>query len=242
MEGPPPKRKKKSKGDTHQTEPSSQYARCNDGIRMPPPPTRSRDMVTDSQLTQVRGDTHSVGGNSRGAPSLQDSSVPAGFFEDTSQRPVKKGATAQSKHNGDFDAFMQEISALGAVKHNQDGTIMEVSEQAEEQQGGEGDDSVHNSTGDDIDTFEQFVREERMREIKEAVQQRNSAVFEETGNSVLAEVSGVASDNFISVPAISLPVERKSIAESYNEILQQDDESSSSDDNDEDGWRCKTLR
>ena len=239
MEGPPLKRKKKDKGDTHQTEPSSQYA------RMPPPPTRSRDhMVTDSQLTQMRGDTtHSVGGNSRGAPSLQDSSVPAGFFEDTSQQPVKKGATAQSKHNGNLDVFMQEISALGAVKHNQDGTIMEVSEQAEEGQGGEGDDSVHNSTGDDIDTFEQFVREERMREIKEAVQQRNSAVFEETGNSVLAEVSGVASDNFISVPAISLPLERKSIAESYNEILQEDDESSSSDDDDDDdGWRCKTLR
>jgi hypothetical protein len=245
MEGPPLKRKKGGS----QTEPSSQYARCSDGQQggMPPPPRRvyGQDVVTDSQITQIKADvtaeTRSVG-NVKGAPSLQDSSVPAGFFEDTAQRPLK--GDALSKKHGEFDAFMQEMSALGAVKNNRDGTIMEVSEQ---QQGHpEGDDSVHNSAGDDIDTFEQFVREERMREIREAVQQRNSAVFEQTGNSVLAEVSGVASDNFISVPTISLPPERKSIAESYNEILQQVDDgssaSSSSEEEDDDDWRQKRLR
>jgi hypothetical protein len=154
---------------------------------------------------------------------------------------MTKNGTSQNKQNGEFDAFMQEISALGAVKNNQDGTIMEVSEQPEKH---EGDDSVHNSGEDDIDAFEQFVRKERMREIREAVQQRNSAVFEQSGNSVLAEVSGVASDNFISVPTISLPPERKSIAESYKEILQHasDEASSSSDDDDDDDWRRKKLR
>jgi hypothetical protein len=59
-------------------------------------------------------------------------------------------------------------------------------------------------------------------------------------------VSGVASDNFISVPTISLPPERKSIAESYNEILQQVDDgssaSSSSEEEDDDDWRQKRLR
>jgi len=240
MDVPPAKRKKEA-------EPSSQYARCNDGQQqsdMPPPPRRYQDVVPDSQFTEINADTtvetRSVG-NARGAPSLQDSSVPAGFFEDTAQRPMTKNGTSQNKQNGEFDAFMQEISALGAVKNNQDGTIMEVSEQPEKH---EGDDSVHNSGEDDIDAFEQFVRKERMREIREAVQQRNSAVFEQSGNSVLAEVSGVASDNFISVPTISLPPERKSIAESYKEILQHasDEASSSSDDDDDDDWRRKKLR
>ena len=244
---------------------SSQYARCSDD-GMPPPPRRfQRDddgqgqesLLADSQMTQLDVDTvsqtQSVGHGGRGAPSVQDSSVPAGFFDEV--KPYTPKGPIQEQRKEAFDAFMQELSALGAVENNQDDTIMEVTERPHQDDQDDQDDT--------LDTFEQFVREERMREIKEAVRQRNSAVFSEqgVGNSVLAEIGVVAShDNLMT--SISLHPrdgqQQQSIAESYNELLHtshhgkpsasafssssSDEDEDDDDDDDDDGWRHKKLR
>lgn len=263
MVGPPLKktRQEREERGTQQTV-SSQYARWNDEGDMPPPPPtrkgRAQDMVEESQMTQMHTgdttvDTRSVGNGGMerrggGAPSLQDSSVPAGFFQDieeqaTGQHKKEQDASRAKEGMGEFNAFMQEISALGAVKNIQDGTIMEVSE--EPPQVRDVEDSVHLHSQEDIDGFEQFVREERMKEIKEAVRQRNAAVFEENGHSVLAQVSGVATDNVVTIPAISLPPQERSIAESYNRMVHEEDieqGTSSDEDDDDDGWRHKKLQ
>jgi len=104
---------------------------------------------------------------------------------------------------------------------------------------------VQSAEGEDEteEQFEQFVRKERMREIIEAVANRNTSETLNDGNAIFAEVSGMESAN---VPdrriSISLPVQQ-SIADSYKELMQADDETGESTDEDDNdlSWRQKRL-
>lgn len=219
---------------------------------MPPPPPRgghaAADMNEDSQLTQMKVfdgglETSSVSDrmvkDRKFSRSLQDSSVPAGFFEEMDQPKPKR---AKQALESDFDAFMQEMSAMGAVRHNNDDTVVEVQKDnaaensVEDVQSAEGEDETE-------EQFEQFVRKERMREIKEAVANRNTSETLNDGNAIFAEVSGMESAN---VPdrriPISLPMQQ-SIADSYKEVMQADDETGESTDEDDNdlSWRQKRL-
>jgi predicted lipid-binding transport protein (Tim44 family) len=220
---------------------------------MPPPPPRgghvaAADMNEDSQLTQLKVfdgglETSSVSDrmvkDRKFSRSLQDSSVPAGFFEEMDQPKPKR---AKQAPESDFDAFMQEMSAMGAVRHNNDDTVVEVQKDnaaensVEDVQSAEGEDETE-------EQFEQFVRKERMREIKEAVANRNTSATLNDGNAIFAEVSGMESAN---VPdrriPISLPMQQ-SIADSYKEVMQADDETGESTDEDDNdlSWRQKRL-
>ena len=221
---------------------------------MPPPPPRGghvapADMNEDSQLTQMKAfdggvETCSVSNrmvkDRKFSQSLQDSSVPAGFFEEMDQPKPKR---AKQAPDSDFDAFMQEMSAMGAVRNNNDNTVVEV--QKDDAAGENSVEAVQSADVEDEmeEQFQQFVRKERMREIKEAVANRNTSDTLNDGNAIFAEVSGMESAN---VPApkipISLPVQQ-SIAESYKEVMQADDETGESTDEDDNdlSWRRKRL-
>jgi predicted lipid-binding transport protein (Tim44 family) len=128
------------------------------------------------------------------------------------------------------------------VRHNNDDTVVEVQKDnaaensVEDVQSAEGEDDTE-------EQFEQFVRKERMREIKEAVANRNTSETLNDGNAIFAEVSGMESAN---VPdrriPISLPMQQ-SIADSYKEVMQADDETGESTDEDDNdlSWRQKRL-
>jgi hypothetical protein len=173
------------------------------------------------------------------------SAVPAGFFETSDKQRAKR--TKKSESN-EFDTFMQEISAMGAVKNNRDGTVVEVDEDPDhgrahqlEQQGElrEDEDSVDVSQEAYADDFEQFVRRERMKEVRQAVQNKTRPNDHESHHDMMAQISAVGSNNAVRLPEVSL-VGRQSIVDSYNQIMQASD-SVGSDSSDEDDWRAKKL-
>lgn len=257
----------------------------------PPPPRRTRHTSTmheDSQLTQMQsiggsGETRSVNGEtgsdvsqrrrgvdlaSEATKSLQDSCIPAGFFEET--RTTSK---RQKRPDAEYGAFMQEMSALGAVKENKDNTVIEVSvgrgeagarsgrERARPDDGidhaGEPSVGGHASAEEDeqdqqegeVDSdteeeFHQFVRRERMQELKRAVQCRDKAALQDQ-QSVAVHISDITSEEGSN---IRLPLQnsrstqnQKSAAESY--IHSGEESPSSSDDLRDDAfdWKSKKL-
>lgn len=174
--------------------------------------------------------------------------VPAGFFQTA---PPAKRAKKDSDGN-EFDAFMQEISAMGAVKNNKDETVVEVEEEdhgrrgesRDEHDGGErGEnhdaDSAPVSQEDYADDFEQFVRRERMKEVRHAVLNKTRPHSQESHQEMMAQISVVGSNNAVRLPKVSLSG-RQSIADSYNLAMQAASDSNSSDSSEED-WRAKKL-
>jgi hypothetical protein len=175
--------------------------------------------------------------------------VPTGFFQTA---PPAKRAKKGSNGN-EFDAFMQEISAMGAVKNNKDGTVVEVEEDdhgRREPPGGHGvelggergedhdADSVQLSHEDYADDFEQFVRRERMKEVRHAAQNKTRPHDQESHQEMMAQISVVGSNNAVRLPEVSL-AGRQSIADSYNLAMQAVSDSNSSESSED--WRAKKL-
>ncbi|KAI8112100.1 hypothetical protein M9434_003424 [Picochlorum sp. BPE23] len=276
---------KAARENSKQQTTSSQYAR---GDSMPPPPPRrtrhTSTMHSDSQMTQLQpiggsGETQSVNGGtgsdlsqlrrgveltSEAAKSLQDSCVPAGFFEET-----RTASKRQKRSDVEYSAFMQEMSALGAVKENKDNTVVEVSvarNDARARSGGEsarpehaGEQSVggHVSDGeadqqheekevesDTEEEFHQFVRRERMQELKRAVQRRDKAALQDQ-QSVAAHISDITSEEGSN---IRFPLQnslatqsQKSAAESYVYSAEESPSSSDELEDDDFDWKSKKL-
>lgn len=251
----------------------------------PPPPRRTRHTSTmheDSQMTQLQpiggsGETQSVNGGtasdlsqlrrgvdltSEAAKSLQDSCVPAGFFEET-----RTASKRQKRSDVEYSAFMQEMSALGAVKENKDNTVVEVSvthDDARARSGGQSarpeDDIDHageQSVGgqaehqheeevesDSEEEFHQFVRRERMQELKRAVQRRDKAALQDQ-QSVAAHISDITSEEGSN---IRFPLQnslatqsQKSAAESYVHSAEESPSSSDELEDDDFDWKSKKL-
>ena len=238
----------------------SQYGQLRDS--MPPPPRRrnKQDLSEDSQLGRV------VDGQEKESSAVSGA-VPLGFFDSAVEKPRSK-KMKKSESNEDFHSFMQEISAMGAVKHQRDGTVCVVSdgdrgdpgdhaEQEEEQRrahrGGpdhthdenedgerrEDEGSVDISEKDDGEDFEQFVRRERLKEVKQAVQNRTRPHDQESHQEMMAQISAVASNNAVRLPDVSLPG-RQSVVESFNQHMQAASDSNGSESSEED-WRSKKL-
>ncbi len=242
---PPPSSRRRAANSTKQLSEDSQLGKCL-GHNDPPPERGEKDKESSA-----------VSGRASGA-------LPAGFFQTA---PPAKRARKDSNGN-EFDAFMQEISAMGAVKNNKDGTVMEVEEdehrrrregrdEGGDERGGEpgghdggqgggergedhGADSAQVSQEEDYaDDFEQFVRRERMKEVRHAVQNKTRPHDQESHQEVMAQISVVGSNNAVRLPEVSL-AGRQSIADSYNLAMQAASNSNSSESSEED-WRAKKL-
>lgn len=210
---------------------------------MPPPSSRRRGANSTKQLSE---DSQ---GNEKESSAV--SGVPSGFFQTA---PPAKRAKKDSGGN-EFDAFMQEISAMGAVKNNKDGTVVEVEEdvhgrraESRDQHGwedrdarvqGHDADSFQVSQEDDADDFEQFVRRERMKEVRHAAENKTRPHDQESHQEMMAQISVVGSNNAVRLPEVSL-AGRQSIADSYNLAMQAASDSNSSESSEED-WRAKKL-
>lgn len=215
---------------------------------MPPPPQRrlnKQQLSEDSQLGRCVDCEPAEKGEKEKDSSAVSGALPPGFFEGGPPKKMKK------LESNEFDTFMQEISALGAVKNNKDGTVVEVEEddhgrhlRRNEQEGGEQGEvndvgSVHVSQEDYADDFEQFVRRERMKEVRQAAQNKTRPNDQESHQEIMAQISAMGSNNAVRIPDVSLPG-RQSIADSYNFAMQAASDSNSSDSSEED-WRAKKL-
>jgi hypothetical protein len=216
---------------------------------MPPPPplgsfdrkNRSNQGISEeSQLARndeaVERETRDRTGGERSVVS----SVPAGFFDD-SDKPHQK--RMKSSGSNELDTFLQEISAMGAVKNNNDGTVIEVSGEPRGDPGraeAEAEDSVHIPQEEYTDDFEQFLRRERMKEVRNAAQNGRAPDEQGSHQELIAQISAVGADSAVKLPE-SVRTARKSIAESYEQAMGTTGSTDSDSCDDDDTWRAKKL-
>ncbi|KAG7670300.1 hypothetical protein Ndes2437A_g04813 [Nannochloris sp. 'desiccata'] len=188
----------------------------------------------------VEGD----GGGGGGTSSRQRQQLPTGFFETVSAGPQgTKASVAAGVGTKDLDMdkefadFMKEVDV--------DATETEAAAGAGAVEEEEEDEESARRARDD---FEQFVRMERLREVKEATKtaaatngttQFETAV-EETPASAL-EIAGVVADDVVPPPKLVLPRKRK-VSEMVAILEKEGSDDDSGDEEDGAGmvdWRAK---
>eukprot|EP00889_Picochlorum_renovo_P001032 jgi/Picre1/28062/NNA_001021.t1 len=225
---------KAARENSKQQTSSSQYAR---GDSMPPPPPRrtrhTSTMHSDSQMTQLQP----IGGSG------ETQSVNGGTGSDLSQ--LRRGVELTS------EAAKSLQDSCGTIWRGECTPEHDIEHAGEQNVGGhvsDGEaDQQHEEKEVESDTeeeFHQFVRRERMQELKRAVQRRDKAALQDQ-QSVAAHISDITSEEGSN---IRFPLQnslatqsQKSAAESYVYSAEESPSSSDELEDDDFDWKSKKL-